>query len=350
MVMSVMRQPEAAQQVAVVTGGTGYIGRHLIQALDSCGWRVRAWGRRPRPHDLPAAVDYCQADLTADQPLDEICHQATHVFHLAGASSSRSSPEEMERVNVVGTERLCEAAARAGVHRIVHVSTSAVYGKKVALPQPILEDVEAHPDPGYSQTKWQAEQVVWRYADKGVAVAVLRPVTVYGPGAIKLLGSTILDAAIERFAGLDAFAIDRQPVELRMVHIDDVVAALVHLATDQAAVGRAFNLAAETYPTSHTVAQAVADEVGIAVELSDDPDAGLPYDERMAVRERMLAAGMRGNIFVPPQRIRFLKKANPNNRLSLDALRSTGFRLGVIDLLTSIRATVCWYRDHRWIL
>jgi nucleoside-diphosphate-sugar epimerase len=350
MVMGVAHQSDATPPVAVVTGGTGFIGRHLIQALDTRGWQVRVCGRRPRPHDLPAAVDYYQADLAVDRQLDEVCHGVTHVFHLAGASSSRSSPEEMERVNVAGTERLCEAAARARVRRIVHVSTSAVYGKNVALPQPIREDVEAHPDPGYSETKWQAEQVVWRYADKGVPVAVLRPVTVYGPGAIKLLGSTILDAAIERFAGLGRFAIDRQPVELRMVHIDDVVAALLHLATNQAAVGRAFNLAAETYPTSHTVAEAVADEVGLVPELSDDPDAGLSYDERVAVRERMLAAGMRGDILLPPQRIRFLKKANPNNRLSLDALRSTGFRLGVTDLPASIRANVRWYRDHRWIL
>ncbi len=348
--MGVAPQSEAAQSVAVVTGGTGFIGRHLVHALDTRGWRVRVCGRRPRPHDLPAAVDYRQADLAADRLLDEVCHQATHVFHLAGASSSRSAPEEMERVNVAGTERLCEAAVRARVRRIVHVSTSAVYGKRVALPQPIREDVEVHPDPGYSQTKWQAEQVVWRWADKGVLVAVLRPVTVYGPGAIKLLGSTILEAAIERFAGLDTFAVDRQPVELRMVHVDDVVAGLLHLATHEAAVGRAFNLAAETYPTSHAVAQAVAEEVGIALELGDDPDAGLSYDERAAVRERMLAAGMRGEILLPPQRLRFLKKANPNNRLSLDALRSIGFRLSVTDLPASIRANVRWYRDHRWIL
>jgi nucleoside-diphosphate-sugar epimerase len=160
-------------------------------------------------------------------------------------------------------------------------------------------------DPGYSETKWQAEQVVWRYADKGVPVAVLRPVTVYAPGAIKLLGSTILGAAIERFAGFGTFAIDRQPIKFAHVHIDDVVAALMHLATNQAAVGQAFNLAAERYPTSHAVAEAVAGEVGITLELSNDPDAGLPYNERVAVRERMLAAGMHGDILLPPQRIRF---------------------------------------------
>ena len=344
------QRPAAEEPVAVVTGGTGFIGGRLLEALDAGGWRVRVCGRHPRSEDLPATVDYRQTDLTAEAPLNDVCHGATHVFHLAGASSSHSSPPEMERVNIGGTERLLEAAARARVRRFVHVSTSSVYGKKVALPQPIREDVEPHPDPGYSETKWQAEQVAWRYADKGVPVTVLRPVTVYGPGATKLLGSTILDAAIERFAGLDAFAVDREPVELRMVHIDDVVAALLHLATNEAAVGQTFNLSAETYPSSHEVAQAVADEVGIDLELSDDPDAGLSHDERAAVRERMLAAGMRDDILLPPERIRFLKKANPNNRLSLEALRSTGFRLSVTDLPASIRETVRWYRDHRWIL
>lgn len=344
------QEPPDEPRVALVTGGTGFIGQHLVAALVDGGWGVRVVGRRARPDSLPAPVEYREVDLIGDGTLDEVCRGVTHVFHVAGASSSRSSPEEMAAVNVEGTERLLEAADRAGARRFVYVSTSSVYGKKVPLPQPIREDVEAHPDPGYSESKWQAEQVVWRFGAKGVPVAVLRPVTVYGPGAIKLLASTTLDAAIERFAGLATFAVAREPVELRMVHVDDVVAALLHVATVEAAVGRAFNVSAATYPTSHEVAQAVADEVGLELELSDDPDAGLPYEKRAAVRSEMLDAGMSDQILLQRERVRFLKKANPNNRLSLDALRSTGFALGVVDLPASIRASVRWYREQGWIL
>lgn len=345
-----MQEPPDDPRVALVTGGTGFIGQHLVAALASGGWVVRVLGRRARPDSLPAPVEYRQVDLIGDEALDDAMRGVTHVFHVAGASSSRSSPEEMEALNVEGTERLLDAAHRAGARRFVYVSTSSIYGKKVPLPQPIREDVEAHPDPGYSESKWQAEQVVWRFGGKGLPVAVLRPVTVYGPGAIKLLASTTLDAAIERFAGLGTLAVDREPVELRMVHVDDVVAALLHLAQVDAAVGRAFNLSAPTYPSSHEVAEAVADEAGLALELSDDPDAGLSYEERTAVRNEMLEAGMSDQILLQRERVRFLRKANPNNRLSLDALHSTGFAPGVTDLPASIRTSVRWYRDQGWIL
>lgn len=344
------QEPPENRRMALVTGGTGFIGQHLVAALAGGGWGVRVLGRRARPDRLPAPVEYRQADLIGDEALDDAFRDVTHVFHVAGASSSRSSPEEMEAVNVEGTERLLDAADRAGAHRFVYVSTSSVYGKKVPLPQPIREDVEAHPDSGYSESKWQGEQVVWRFGAKGLPVAVLRPVTVYGPGAIKLLASTTLDAAIERFAGFGTLAVAREPVELRMVHVDDVVAALLHLAQAEGAVGRAFNVSAPTYPSSHEVAEAVADELGLELELTDDPDPGLSYDRRTAVRDEMLEAGMRDHILLQRERVRFLKKANPNNRLSLEALRSTGFSPGVTDLPASIRASVRWYGEHGWIL
>lgn len=335
--------------LAVVTGGTGFIGRHLVDALEEQGWQVRVCGRSPRPPDLPDTVDYRSADVLDSDSIEPVCAGATHVYHLAGATSSRSSPEQMERINVEGTERLLQAAERARVQRVVIASTSSVYGKKVPLPQPIREDVDAHPDGGYGESKWLAEQVGWRFADKGLPVSVLRPVTVYGPGAIKLLASTTLDAAIERYAGLEQFVVAREPVELRMVHIDDVVAALRHLATEDACVGRAFNVSGG-YPSSHEVAEVVADELGLELVYDDDPDAGLSHEERAEVRERMLAEGMRDDILLQPERVRFLKKANPNNRLSMEALRSTGFKLQVTDLPASIRQTVRWYADHRWIL
>ena len=337
-------------RTALVTGSTGFIATHLVPALLAAGWGVRASGRRPRPHDLPPEVDYQPADL-ADDDLQPLVEGITHVFHLAGASSSRSDEEEMFRVNVGGTERLLEAVAKAGtVERFLHMSTTAVYGEEVELPSPVPEDVEPQPSRGYGKAKWGAEQAVWRASEDGTAVVVVRPVSVHGPGATKLLASAILDVAIERFAGLDTLAVPSEPVEQRLLHVEDLVAACLHLIDHDEAVGRAFNVVSGVYPTSHEVAEHLAEAFGMTVELDDDPECGPSYDERKQTWERMRERGMRDHILLTENRFRFMRKENRNNRLSLDALLSTGFQLQHAELAREIPADIAWYREHRWIV
>lgn len=335
---------------ALVTGGTGFVGARLVEALLEEGWRVRTCGRSPRPVTLPEQADYQRVDLAGGEPLADLVRGVDVVHHVAGAASSTATPEQMETVNVAGTEQLLQAASEAGVGRAVYVSTSSVYGKKAALPQPVTEDTPCHPDPGYADTKWRAEQVAWEYAEKGLPVAVLRPSTVFGPGAVKLVASTILDAAIERYAGLGTFVVGREPVELRLVHVDDVTAACRHLAAHEEAPGRAFNLTAGVYPSNHEVAGAVAEGLGMALALSEDSEPGLSFERRAEVRERMLAEGMRGDILLKPERTRFLNKGNPNNRLSLAALETTGFAPRVTDIPAAVRDSIDWYEARRWII
>ncbi|HJV09743.1 MAG TPA: NAD-dependent epimerase/dehydratase family protein, partial [Acidimicrobiales bacterium] len=119
---------------ALVTGTTGFIAARLVPALLADGFRVRATGRRPRPDDLPDEVEYQPADLVADD-LGPLCAGVTHVFHLAGASSSKSSQEEMERDNIDATARLLDAAgARGGLERFLHMSSTSIYGEEKQLP------------------------------------------------------------------------------------------------------------------------------------------------------------------------------------------------------------------------
>lgn len=335
---------------ALVTGGTGFVGSHLVRDLLAEGWEVRTCGRGPRPEDLDPAVAYHRADLAGDALLEPLVDGAGLVFHLAGLSSSVATPGEMYRANVDGTRRLVQAARKAQVERLVHVSTTSVYGKKIQLPQPVPEDVEPHPGEGYAESKWLAEEEVRSGLDDGLPATILRPVTVYGPGAVKLVASTILDAAIERHAGLASFVVPADPVELRLVHVDDVVGAMRHLAAHDDAVGGAFNLASGVYPSSHEVGGLVAEELGLDLEPTDDPDAGLDYARRSEVYEQMLAEGMQPGIMLKEKRIRFLKKANPNNRVSLEALAATGYEPRRTDLPETIPESVDWYRSQRWIL
>lgn len=338
---------------ALVTGATGFIASHLVPALLAGGWSVRATGRRARPAGLPAAAEYQPVDLVEARPEDltKLLAGVTHVFHLAGASSSRSSEEEMVRNNVEATERLFAAVAASDtVERALHMSSTSVYGEAVQLPSPVPEEVEPRPSRSYGKAKWGAEQVVWRHSRSGLPVVVLRPVSVHGPGTVKLLASAILDTAIERFMGLDRLAVHSVPIEQRLVHIDDLVGATVHLARHEGAPGRAFNVASGVYPTSHDVASVLAGHFGMEVELSEDPGCGPSYDERQKAWSSMLERGMTDAILLTRERFRFMGKANINNRLSLDNLSSTGFELRHTDPATEIVADALWCEANRWIV
>lgn len=342
--------------LAVVTGATGFMARHLIPAAGDAGWDVRACGRRPRPHWLPGNIAYHRADLAADDAplaLPGLVEGADAVFHLAGATSSLSSREEMHRSNPVATANLVAAARAAGVGRFVHMGSTSIYGEEVPLPQPVLETAEPHPSRGYGKEKWLAEQAVWAASAEGLPVAVLRPVSVFGPGAFKLLASAALDAAIERHAGSRSLLVEATSIELRLVHIDDVVGACLHLARAEGATGRAYNVVASSYPSALQVAGWLAGSFGMPVECSANPDPGLPLAERRETWQAMVHAGMEPAILFTDERLRFLKKANANNRLSVGALLATGFRFrygGQEELSAGVAETIDWYRSRRWIL
>ena len=336
------------EPLALVTGTTGYIAARLVPALLENGFRVRGTGRRPRPDDLPEEAEYQPVDLAGDdaEALGELCAGVTHVFHLAGASSSKSNQEEMERSNIDATARLLEAAARGPLERFVHMSSTSIYGEEKQLPLPVKEDVEPAPSRGYGKAKWGAEQEVWARARDGVPVVVLRPVTVYGPGATKLLASAILDTAIERAAGLPRLVVDAEPMEQRLLHVDDLVAACVHVARSDEAVGRAFNVVDGLYPSSHDVAGVLAGCFGMEVEIGGE---GLDEDRRRTVHEHLVEQGMEPAILFTPDRLRLMTKTNRNNRVSTEALESTGFRFTRTDFASAVAENVEWYQANKWL-
>ncbi|MGH9283053.1 MAG: NAD-dependent epimerase/dehydratase family protein, partial [Acidimicrobiales bacterium] len=312
---------------------------------------VRTCGRRPRPGSLAGVVGYHQVDL-ADPGADlrSLVDGVSHLFHLAGASSSRSTEEEMHRCNVVATENLLAAVDPAGVEVVLHMSSTSVYGEDEQLPSPVPETVEPHPSRGYGKAKWLAEQVVWRQAEQGLPAVVLRPVSVHGPGGNKLLASAMLDVAIERFAGLDTVLVPERPIEQRLLHLDDLIAACLHLAGHEPARGRAFNVAMPTYPSSHDVAALIAAEYGLGTAPGPDPDCGPSTEERAATRDKMIEAGMTDDILFTPERFRFMRKVNRNNRLDLQALLGTGFQFAATDLGAAVAQLAAWYGERRWIV
>lgn len=182
--------------VAVVTGAGGFIGGHLVAKLLAEGWRIKVLARDA---SLLGDVDALEPDLdleSSEARWTAALEGADVVFHLAGIAHRRASAEMLVAVNERSPARLCAAAARAGVQRFVWLSSIKVLGETSVEP---LGEASPHaPADPYAASKAVGETRLLALADRGTAVAVVRPPLVYGPG-VKANFRTLL--ALARLAG-----------------------------------------------------------------------------------------------------------------------------------------------------
>lgn len=165
----------------LVTGGTGFIGRHLVNQLLAEGRPVRVLSRTPERHRFPPPVELVAGDLTDPASLAAALREVETIVHLAGViSPDRSEAHELARVNVDGTELLAGAARAQGIRRFVHISSAGVYGDGND-PKPFLETDPPNPATPYEKSKLSGEQrLVDSLATSEVQWTILRPTGVYG--------------------------------------------------------------------------------------------------------------------------------------------------------------------------
>jgi nucleoside-diphosphate-sugar epimerase len=183
---------------ALVTGATGFLGGALARRLKDDGHLVVATGRDTVRGEALAAdgVRFEVAEITDVDRLVELATECDVVFHSAALSSGWGSKAIFERVNVGGTEAVVEACKRAGVPRLVHVSTTAVYHSGENRFDVREYDPLPPPRTEYARTKLMAEEVVLQAHQEGLAAVVIRPRGIFGPGdttvfprILRLLGS-----------------------------------------------------------------------------------------------------------------------------------------------------------------
>lgn len=169
----------------LVTGASGYVGRAVLRELEMRGHRVTPAVRDPRrlpPHwrDRAATV----ADIGPETDWSAALTGVEAVVHLATPTVPSRDPEgELRRVVVDGTRRLAGAAARAGIRRIVFVSSVKAVGERTPVGG-VDETVTATPADAYGRAKLAAEQAVAACGrETGIEAVVLRPTPVYGPGS-----------------------------------------------------------------------------------------------------------------------------------------------------------------------
>ncbi len=251
----------------LVTGANGFVGGRVCRHLAERGVAVRALVRRADADLSQAgAVDVAVASLDDPHGLADALSGVTHVVHCAAVAGP--DLDVATAVNVAGTRSVLEAAAAAGVTRVVHVSTTSVVHEDETVASPDSRLVEDGASP-YAVTKRDAEAVAAQVAaDHALDVVVLRPPAVLGWAPTSTWGQKV-PAWVD--AGELPFTPDRR-AHLGWVHVDDFAAAVDLALTADSVVGNTYVVA-----TGHVTWGTFLDEI---MSWFDDPaDPFVPSDE-----------------------------------------------------------------------
>ncbi len=167
-----------------VTGGTGFLGHHLIPALCRAGYPARVLTRYPEQNAWLRRypnVEIVRGDLADETSYQDAVQGCQHIIHAAALFRMWGSAESFLAINARGTQNLLAAAERAGVERFLYVSTAAIAG--MPAPDAIIdENYPSHPLDAYQRTKLEAEQTILQHHRQGrVSAVVVRPGAFYGP-------------------------------------------------------------------------------------------------------------------------------------------------------------------------
>jgi nucleoside-diphosphate-sugar epimerase len=260
---------------ALVTGGTGFIGSHIVEKLVTGGTAVRVLVRRSSDtaclQDFDVELVY--GDLKDVTTLSAAVKDVDVVYHNAATVSDWGPWETFAEITINGTAHLLAAAAQAGVPRFVHMSSAAVYGYKNIRGRTVTEDFPLAKNVWrwdyYSRAKIEAERLVLQsHAAGKIAATILRPVLVYGPR----------DRAV--FPRLAALLRKRRLVIIgsghnrpHLVYVGDVANAALLAGTREAAVGQAYNIDGRKEITQRQYLNMLAEMLGtpkprMAVPLS----------------------------------------------------------------------------------
>lgn len=265
----------------LVTGADGFIGSHLVERLVQDGAVVRAFclynseGSRGWLETAPEAVrgnvDFRLGDIRDSRFVEKATDGVEVVFHLAALIAipySYQAPQSFVDTNITGTLNVLEACRRAGVARLVHTSTSEVYGTPASLP--IRETHPLQAQSPYAATKVAADQLALSYHRSfEVPVTVLRPFNTYGPRqSMRAVLPTIL---VQLLRGAEEIELGRLDTKRDLTFVGDTVDGFVRAALANDAVGRTIQLGTNESHSVKELFETACRVVGRSARIRDDP-------------------------------------------------------------------------------
>ena len=277
----------------LVTGADGFIGSHLTEALIESGADVRAFcfynsngslGWLDRSH-LPVRelADIRLGDVRDARFVENACEEIEIVFHLAALIAipySYTAPASFVETNVVGTLNVLEAVRRQGCRRLVHTSTSEVYGTPDRLPI-----TEGHPLKGqspYSATKIAADKLAEAYFSSfGVPVVTLRPFNTYGPR--QSARAVIPNILAQLLAGRKEIALGNTMPKRDLTFVRDCVRGFLAAGTAEGVEGQTIQLGTGRTHSIAEIFQAACAACGVLASIRQETERMRPEKSEVMV-------------------------------------------------------------------
>ena len=270
----------------LVTGADGFIGSHLTEALVRQGYKVRAfvyynsfnsWGWLDHcTEDVKGNFEVFAGDIRDPHGVKEAMKGCEAVLHLAALIAipfSYHSPDSYVDTNIKGTLNVLQAARELGVKRVIHTSTSEVYGTAQFVPIN-----ESHPLKGqspYSATKIAADQLAYSfYASFGLPVITIRPFNTYGP---RQSARAVIPTIITQIAnGVHEIMLGAVNPTRDFTYVGDTVDGFIAALDAKTGFGEVINLGSNFEISIKETAQIISETMGVSIKITSDPERVRP--------------------------------------------------------------------------
>lgn len=310
----------------LVTGADGFIGSHLVELLVANGFNVRAlaqynsfgtWGWLDSV-SCKGEIEIISGDLRDPFFCKALCREVDVVCHLAaliGIPYSYKVPQSYVETNILGTLNICQAALENGVKRVIHTSTSEVYG--TAQYVPINESHPLQPQSPYSASKIGADAMAMSYYHSfDLPVTVLRPFNTYGPRQSARAVIPTIISQLEKH--VHTLKLGTVTTTRDFNYVADTVAAYLATIQSDQSIGKTINIGSNYEVSISDVVSMIADIMAVDVNIQTDVNRVRPKDSEV---ERLWA----------------------DNQLALELLGWKPNYAGLKGLRNGLAETITWF-------
>ena len=262
---------------SLVTGGSGYFGSLLVDRLLTAGHRVRVLDLVA--DDRHPEVEMVVGDIRDREVVDRATRGIDRIFHNVAQVPLARDKDLLHTVNVDGTRNLLHAALQHGVGKVVHTSSSAIFG--VPAGNPVLPSTAPRPMETYGHAKWEAERLCLDYAERGLDVSIVRPRTILGHGRLGIFG-ILFDWIAD---GADPFVLGRGDNRYQFVHAEDL-AEVCYLA-GQSSGPATFNAGTDRFGTMHEALDDLCRHAGTGARVRHLPARPASVAMRLAATAKL---------------------------------------------------------------